>query len=148
MIETISGIVIAFALIILYRFLSKYFTAKLMASTTLVAIAFIYVGFSLKDNPVTLIVLEVSVALILYFVAIVGYTRNNSLIAWGIIFHGVWDICHHNGYLISTHIADYWPPFCLTIDIIDGLYFLIVFKPQKTLVGFKIGDLPSRLPNQ
>jgi hypothetical protein len=53
---------------------------------------------------VTLIALEVSVALILYFTAIVGYTRNNSLIAWGIIFHGVWDICHHNGSLIGTHI--------------------------------------------
>jgi hypothetical protein len=132
MIEIISGIVTAVAIIILTRVLSKFFTAKLMATTILVAIAFIYVGFSLKDNPVTLIALEVSVALILYFTAIVGYTRNNSLIAWGIIFHGVWDICHHNGYLLGTHIADYWPPFCLAVDIIDGLYFLILFKNQKS----------------
>jgi hypothetical protein len=130
MIEIISGIVTAVAIIILTRVLSKFFTAKLMATTILVAIAFIYVGFSLKDNPVTLIALEVSVALILYFTAIVGYTRNNSLIAWGIIFHGVWDICHHNGSLIGTHIPGYWPPFCLIIDIIDGVYFLIIFKQQ------------------
>jgi len=132
MIEIISGIVTAVAVIILTRLLSKFFTAKLMATTILVAIAFIYVGFSLKDNPVTLIALEVSVALILYFTAIAGYTRNNSLIAWGIIFHGVWDILHHNDTLIRTHIPGYWPSFCLVVDIIDGLYFLILFKNQKS----------------
>jgi hypothetical protein len=148
MIETISGIVTAVALIVLYRLLSKHFTARLMASTTLVAISFIYVGFSLKDNPVTLIVLEVSIALILYFTAIVGYTRNNSLIAWGIIFHGVWDICHHNGFLIGTHIPGYWPPFCLVVDIIDGVYFLIIFKGQKNSAVFKVQSLSDRMPNQ
>ena len=141
MIEIISGIVTAVAVIILTRLLSKFFTAKLMATTILVAIAFIYVGFSLKDNPVTLIALEVSVALILYFTAIVGYTRNNSLIAWGIIFHGAWDICHHNGSLISTRIPGYWPSYCLVVDIIDGLYFLVVFKRQKKCVISKMHGL-------
>jgi len=141
MIETISGIVSAVAIIIISRVLSKYFTLKLMATTILVAIAFIYVGFSLKDNPVGLIVLEVSIALILYFMAIVGYTRNNSLIAWGIIFHGAWDICHHNGSLISTRIPGYWPSYCLVVDIIDGLYFLVVFKRQKKSVISKMHGL-------
>jgi hypothetical protein len=46
MIETISGIVSAVAIIIISRVLSKYFTLKLMATTILVAIAFIYVGVS------------------------------------------------------------------------------------------------------
>lgn len=132
MIETISGIVIAVAIIILTRVLSKFFTAKLMATTILVAIAFIYVGFSLKDNPVSLIALEITVSLFFYFMAIVGYTRNGFLIAYGIILHGVWDIFHHNGAFISTHIPGYWPSFCLVVDIIDGLYFLILFKNQKS----------------
>jgi len=138
MIETISGIATAVALIIVYRILSKYFTTKLMAATTLVAIAFIYVGFSLKDNPVSLVVLEVLVALVFYFAAIIGYTKNGYAIAYGIILHGVWDICHHNGFLIGTHIAGYWPSFCFVVDIIDGLYFLIIFKNQKNTAVFKI----------
>lgn len=131
MVETILGIVAAVAIIIIYRVLSKYFTAKLFAATLLVAIAFIYVGFSLKDNPVSLIILEIGVALILYFLAIIGYTRNSLLIAYGIMFHGLWDIFHHNGFLIGTDIPDYWPSFCFIIDIIDGLYFLIIFKRQQ-----------------
>ena len=133
MIETISGITAAIVIIILSQVLSKFFTTKLIATTILVAIAFIYVGFSLKDNPVGSIILEVGVALILYFVAIIGYTRNDVLIAYGIMFHGVWDILHHKGFLIGTDIPDYWPSFCLIIDIIDGLYFLIIFKRQKSI---------------
>jgi len=133
MVEAISGIFTAFAIIILSRVLSKYFTTKLIAATILVAIAFIYVGFSLKDNPVNLIVLEIGVALILYFLAIIGYTRNSLLIAYGIILHGLWDIFHHKGFLIGTDIPYYWPSFCFIIDIIDGLYFLIIFKRQKSI---------------
>jgi uncharacterized membrane protein (UPF0136 family) len=131
MIETISGIIIAVAVIIVTRLLSRYFSAKLMATTILVAIAFIYVGFSLKDNPAGLIVLEVLVSLVFYFMALIGYIRDGYAIAYGIILHGVWDISHHNGFLIGTHIPGYWPSFCLVVDIIDGLYFLIIFKNQK-----------------
>ena len=131
MIETIWGIVTAVAVIIVQRALSGYFSAKLIATTILVAIAFIYVGFSLKENPVSLIVLEVVFALLLYFMAIIGYTRNSLALAYGIILHGVWDICHHNNFLIGTNVPVYWPSFCFVIDIIDGLYFLIIFKRQK-----------------
>ncbi|MDZ4795799.1 MAG: DUF6010 family protein [Bacteroidota bacterium] len=133
MIEAISGIVTAVVIIILSQVLSRYFTTKLYAATILVAIAFIYVGFSLKDNPVSLIIVEIVFALALYTLAIVGYTRNSLLIAYGIILHGLWDIVHHNRFLIGTDIPGYWPSFCFIIDIIDGLYFLIVFKKGKAL---------------
>ena len=134
MIETISGIVIVVAIIILTRMVSRYFTAKLMAATILVAIAFIYVDFSLKDNPVSLIILEVSVSLIFYFMALIGYIRNGYAIAYGIILHGLWDISHHNGFLVGTHIPGYWPPFCSIVDVIDGFYFLILFRNEKNSV--------------
>jgi len=133
MIETISGIIAAVLIILITRGLSKYFTTKLFAATILVAIAFIYVGFSLKNNPVSLIVLEIGFALALYFLAIIGYTRNSLLLAYGIILHGIWDIFHHNGFFIKTDVPFYWPSFCFIIDIIDGLYFLIIFKKEKSI---------------
>jgi hypothetical protein len=131
MIETISGIIVAVVIIILSRVLSNYITIKLLATTLLVAIVFIYVGFALKDNPVSLIILEVAVALIFYFLAAICYTRNSLLIAFGIILHGVWDIFHHKGLLIKTDIPAYWPSFCFIVDIIDGLYFLYILKTEK-----------------
>ena len=135
MIEAISGVVTAIVYIIIVRLFSKYFAPKLFAATTLVAIAFIYVGYSLKGNPAGNIILEVAVALIFYFVALIGFMRNGSLIAIGIIFHGVWDILHHNAHIISTDIPHYWPTFCLIVDIIDGIYFLIIFRNQAQSLG-------------
>ena len=130
MIETIAAIITAVVCIIITLVLSKYFTSKLIAATILVAIAFIYVGFSLKDNPLNTILLEVSVALVFYFLAIIGYTRNSLLIAFGILLHGVWDIFHHKGVPIQTDIPGYWPTFCFIVDIIDGLFFLFLFRAQ------------------
>lgn len=131
MTEVMAGILAAVVIIIITRLVSKFFSTRLMAATILVAIAFIYVGFSLKNNSVSSIILEITVALALYFLALIGYTRNNSLIAYGIIFHGVWDIFHHNGWLVKTDVPGYWPSFCFVIDIIDGVYFLFVFRQKK-----------------
>ena len=131
MIETISGIITAIVIILLTRVLSKYFPAKLFAATILVAIAFIYVGFSLKENPLYWVILEVGVALGFYFLAIIGYTRNSLWIPLGILLHGLWDIFHHKGLPVQTEIPGYWPTFCFIVDIIDGVYFLFLFKAQK-----------------
>jgi hypothetical protein len=59
MIETISGVIAAVVLIIVSLILNKYFTTKLIAATILVAIAFIYVGFALKDNALPNIILDI-----------------------------------------------------------------------------------------
>jgi len=128
MLETISGVVIAVGLIFLTVILNKYFTTKLIAAAILVAIAFIYVGFALKDNSIPFILLEISMAIIFFFLAIVGYTKRNALLGYGIILHGIWDIFHHNGWFVSTDIPVYWPVFCLTIDLIYGVYLLYIFK--------------------
>lgn len=133
MIETIAGVITGVAVIFISQILSKYFAVRLFASTILVAIAFIYVGYSLKGNPTSSIILECVVALIFYFVAIIGYTRNSLLIACGIILHGLWDIFHHDKVFIKTDIPGYWPSFCLIVDLIDGIYFLFVFKSQKKI---------------
>jgi len=128
MTEIISGIVVAVAIIIISRLVARFFSTKLFAATVLVAIAFIYVGFSLKGNPVNALILESGMALVFYFLALIGYTRNPSLIAYGIILHGVWDILHHQSWLVKTDVAAYWPLFCLIVDIIDGVYFLYIFN--------------------
>ena len=128
MIEIISGMVVAVGLIFLTVILNKYFTTKLIAAAILVAIAFIYVGFALKNNSVPFIVLEISTAIALFFLALIGYTKRTALLAYGIILHGVWDIFHHNGWFVSTDIPVYWPVFCMTIDLIYGVYLLYIFK--------------------
>jgi len=128
MIEMISGLVVAAGLIFLTVVLNKYFTTRLIAAAILTAIGFIYVGFALKDNTIPFIILEVSMAIVFFFITIIGFTYKSSLLGYGIILHGVWDIFHHNGWFVSTNIPAYWPVFCITIDLIYGVYLLYIFK--------------------
>src|SRR5215210_6691358 len=131
MIQLLSAITTALIVIIFTRLLSKHFSAKLAAATILCSIAFIYVGFSLKGNTIGLIVLEVLIAVVFYLIAVVGYSKNNSLIAYGIVLHGVWDILHHQASFVKTDIPDYYPLYCLIVDFLLGVYFFLVFKRQK-----------------
>jgi len=135
MIEIISAIVTSVVFILFMPLLKKYFSPQLIASTILCSIAFIYVGYALKENPVNAIILEVAVALIFYFIAVTGYIKNFNLIAYGIMLHGAWDIMHHNGVLIATNIPVYWPTYCSIIDFIWGIYFLIIFKQHKSALA-------------
>jgi len=128
MIEMISGLVVAAGLIFLTVVLNKYFTTRLIAAAILTAIGFIYVGFALKDNTIPFIILEVSMAIVFFFITIIVFTYKSSLLGYGIILHGVWDIFHHNGWFVSTNIPAYWPVFCITIDLIYGVYLLYIFK--------------------
>ena len=136
MVEILSAIACSLITIVIIKVFSKLFPAKLFAATILVAIAFIYVGFSLKDNPVRLIILEILMAMIFYFIALIGYRKYPALLAYGIILHGVWDILHHHSAIIPTYIPSYWPLFCIVVDIITGIYFLMVFSAEKK-IGFR-----------
>src|SRR3954470_14618198 len=128
MIQLLSAIATSLFVIIFTILVSKHFSARLAAATILGSIAFIYVGFSLKGNPVSSIVLEVLVAVAFYLIAVIGYSRNNSLIAFGIVLHGVWDILHHGASFVKTDIPDYWPLFCSIVDFLLGAYFFLLFR--------------------
>src|SRR5690349_8225068 len=130
MIELLSAIATTASLILFTISLSRLFSARLAAANILCSIAFIYVGFSLKVNPVNSIILEVLVATVFYLIAVIGYSKNSSILAYGIILHGVWDILHHKASLIKTDIPHYWPLYCLMCDLLLGVYFLLVFRRQ------------------
>jgi uncharacterized membrane protein len=128
MTQILSAIATALIIVACSVLLSKHFSARLMAATILCSIAFIYVGFSLMGNTVNSIALEVTVAVAFYFVSVIGYSKNNFLLAYGIALHGIWDLLHHNGLFVTTDIPHYWPIYCLIVDFILGAYFFFVFK--------------------
>jgi hypothetical protein len=130
MIQLLSAIATTVFVILFTRLLSKEFSSRLAAATILCSIAFIYVGFSLKGNPVNSIILEVLVAIAFYLIAVIGYSRNNSLIAYGIVLHGIWDILHHRTSFVKTDIPDYWPLFCSIVDFFLGVYFFLLFRAK------------------
>ncbi len=132
MIETIFGLVAAAGMILLTVFLNKYFTPKLLAAATLVAIAFIYVGFALIANTFPAIILECTIAFLFFFCAVIGYSRKPVLLACGILLHGVWDILHYHASIVAIDIPYYWSLFCLSVDLVYGTFLLFIFlrKPS------------------
>jgi hypothetical protein len=134
MAQILSAVATAVVTIMLNSLLSKRFSSPLIAATILCSIAFIYVDFSLKGNTVSSIVLEVLAAVVFYFIALIGYSRYNYWIAYGIVLHGIWDIFHYHALLIKTDIPSYWPVYCLVTDILTGVYFFMVFKARKSII--------------
>ena len=125
--EIFWGAVSALSVMFLVPLLKKYFSPQLLAASFLVAMAFIYVGFSLKTASVYDIALETAVAIVFFFIALIGYMKNHKLIAVGILLHGIWDTIHHLGFQSNVPAA-FWPVYCLTIDFIWFLYFYWLFN--------------------
>ena len=124
----IAAIATALAMIVVTNFLSKHIPVRLWGATILCSIAFIYVGFSLKGNPAAIAGMEILVALAFSSMALVGFTVNTQLLGVGIILHGVWDVMHHGSWLLKTDVPEYWPMYCMIVDVIYGVYFLLVSK--------------------
>jgi hypothetical protein len=96
---------------------------RLLASLTLVGIAFIYVGFSWAHVPsLVYVILGGSVFIALaYF----GYKKNFMLIILGLLLHGIWDLVFP---LFSSMAPKGYDIFCLTIDILLAIYFYLRLK--------------------
>ena len=132
MTENLTAIATCLFIAITGRVLSNQISLRLLAAASLCSIAFIYVGFSLLSNDPVSILFEVTVALLFFFTAILGYANNSYLIAAGIVLHGIWDLVHHLILIVKTVVADYWPLYCGLVDIIIGVYFYISFRREAT----------------
>ena len=125
------AILTAIPIMILVPILKKYIPAKLFAATILIAMSFIYVGFAVAENTAEVIIIESIVALIFYFIAIIGYKQDSRILALGILFHGIWDSIHH--FTSAAHDSPtYWPLYCFTVDLIWCIYFYMLFTASKT----------------
>ena len=121
--DVFVGVLIGF-LIALFLEIFRSFDKKLVAALTLVAIAFIYVGFAWTD----LFALSIAGAGALAFTALAyfGYTHQFNFILAGFVAHGLWDLLYS---LFSPTAPLGYDKFCLTVDFILALYFW--FKTRK-----------------
>ncbi len=98
---------------------------KLFASLNLVAIPFIYIGFSI--DPYALMLTVPSASLFVLF-AYWGYKRNYLLTVTGLALHGLWDVFFPHVSSVAPHGYDV---FCITIDVLLALYFYWKLKPKE-----------------
>ncbi|MDX1960272.1 MAG: DUF6010 family protein [Leptospiraceae bacterium] len=115
--DFVIGLVFSFIVIFILE-VFKFFNRKLIATLTLVGIAFIYIGFVWKSiNELIFVSLGVLFFMLLsYF----GFIKNFKLIILGFVLHGVWDMIFP---LFSNQIPKGYDIFCLTVDLLLATYF-------------------------
>ena len=101
----VTGTIIAFAEIFRKIDLSFY------ASLNLVAIPFIYIGFSIHPED---LMLTIPAALLFVLFAYLGYKKNYKFTITGLALHGLWDVFFPR---FSTVAPGGYDVFCITIDI-------------------------------
>jgi hypothetical protein len=125
--DSVIGIITSL-IFILFLEVFKQFDKKLIATLTLVGIAFIYIGF-VWTNSTALIIVSISV-LIFSLLSYYGYQQNFRLIILGLISHGIWDLLYP---YFNTLIPKGYDIFCLTVDWILAIYFYFRLKKQNVL---------------
>lgn len=87
----------------------------------LIFIAIIYVIFAAMDGSRQVIAAEVVIAVGFFALAVAGFKKNLWIVAAALIAHGVFDYAHHS-IIENSAVPDWWPGFCLAIDVTLGLW--------------------------
>lgn len=92
---------------------------KAFFAIAMFAIATYYVLFAAMAGPLSIITRESTVALLFVVVAVIGFRRNQWLVAAAIAGHGAFDAVHHH-VISNPGVPPWWPGFCGTFDIVFG----------------------------
>ena len=89
--------------------------------TVMTVIASYYALFAVMGGAVQALAIESIVIALFLAISITGYRTSLWLVAGALAAHGVFDLVH--GDLISNPgVPDWWPPFCLTYDVVAAAY--------------------------
>ena len=83
---------------------------------SLVAIAFVYIGFAVADGRWKVIALETSVAAVFVVIAAAAITGSAWLLVVGLAGHGLKDWWQHRSHYVAN--TRWWPPFCAAVDFV------------------------------
>jgi hypothetical protein len=87
----------------------------------LAGVGWVYFGFGVADGRASAIAVQVFSASAFLTVGFLGaYHRSTLLLGLGFIAHGAWDWVHHDDHG-PTHVRTWYPPFCVTVDVVIGL---------------------------
>ncbi|GFD72678.1 hypothetical protein MHM83_04870 [Tenacibaculum sp. Mcav3-52] len=122
MIELIIGILLGF-FIVLLAMKTGFDKDSSFYPVLLIVIAFYYVLFALQANNTYEIIFETSIAFLFSIIAILGHHKHIKIVGIALILHGIYDLFQGN-IVFSTNPPQWWPLFCLGVDITLGIWVL------------------------
>ena len=90
-------------------------------TAVLIVVAHYYVLFAAMAGSTRALATE-SVGLAAFTIcAAIGFKRSYMLVAVGLVAHGVFDF-FHAGLVTNPGVPVWWPPFCLSFDVVAGAW--------------------------
>ncbi|TGN39207.1 hypothetical protein [Marinobacter confluentis] len=89
--------------------------------TVLIVIATYYILFALMGDSYEGLLIELLVAAGFFLSAMLGFHKGLWIIAVALIAHGIFDFYHH-AFIDNSAVPDWWPGFCLAIDVTLGIW--------------------------
>jgi hypothetical protein len=130
LIPVVIGVLLAVGIAALAKF-TRFDEDRSFYSTILVIVASYYVLFAVLDSSAHALVWELVIAVAFSTVAITGALFLPTLVGIGIIAHGLFDLVH-DGLIANSGVPTWWPSFCASIDVVLGLWVIIVTRSRLT----------------
>jgi hypothetical protein len=128
LIPILVGVLLAIGVAALAKF-TRFDQDRSFYSTVLVIIASYYVLFAVLDGSGHALVSELVFAVAFSIMAIIGALFLPTLVGIGIVAHGLFDFVHDG--LIENHgVPAWWPSFCGSIDIVLGLWVIMLTRSR------------------
>ena len=109
------GIVLAFGVALLGR-LAGFDRDRAFYSTIAIVVASYYVLFATMAGSTHALLVESAVMAAFVSVAVIGFKRNQWLVAACLAAHGVFDV-FHGSLATNAGVPQWWPPFCMAFDV-------------------------------
>ena len=98
----------------------------------LIVIAAYYLLFAAMAKSTDALLAETLPMLLFTAAAVLGFRRTPWIVVAGLALHGVFDFVHR-AVIVNPGVPDWWPGFCLSIDVAIAIYFavLIIVRPKR-----------------
>ncbi len=127
----IIGILVAIVVIVHFK-KTRLESSKFAYALLLITFPFYYFAFAIYGNDYKALPLEFIGGLLFFILGLFALKLSNfykfSLLAFGYIFHAVYDVTH-NMLFLNAGTPAWWPEFCGAVDLLIGLYLVnLAFK--------------------
>lgn len=137
--EYIFGIVLA-SLTASIANLFRFENRQLFYSVVLMVIAACYAVFALYIGHRSELIMETSVGLAFFVLAVMGYYRNMWLIVIGLLAHSIYDLIHQY-FLPYDGNPKWWPAFCYAYDLTVAMWLVLYVKRRNQVPAIDDGGL-------
>lgn len=96
-----------------------------------IVIAGLYALFAVMGTSVQALLLESLAGAVFIAVAVAGFKASLWMVMVALAAHGIFDFIHP-ALIFNPGVPDWWPPFCLSYDVVAAMYLAWLLKSGRT----------------